>query len=126
MTPATAIESVAQSKTASATTSPATAGGDPADPADSAVPASAQASKPGGEPGDHGEQNGEHGPVVVLGTVDLTWADLLAAADADDPSLSSAAKALLAYAGAGQPVNLVTRTVGERTALPWTIIGAMA
>ena len=127
-TPATAIESVAQSKTASATTSPATAGGDPADPADSAVPASAQASKPGGEPGDHGEQNGEHGPVVVLGTVDLTWADLLAAADADDPSLSSAAKALLAYAGAGQPVNLVTRTVGERTcpADGWLTLGAGA
>ena len=125
-TPATAIESVAQSKTASATTSPATAGGDPADPADSAVPASAQASKPGGEPGDHGEQNGEHGPVVVLGTVDLTWADLLAAAD--DPSLSSAAKALLAYAGAGQPVNLVTRTVGERTcpADGWLTLGAGA
>ena len=128
MTPAAAIESVAQSKTASATTSPATAGGDPADPADSAVPASAQASKPGGEPGDHGEQNGEHGPVVVLGTVDLTWADLLAAADADDPSLSSAAKALLAYAGAGQPVNLVTRTVGERTcpADGWLTLGAGA
>ena len=66
--------------------------------------------------------------MVVLGTVDLTWADLLAAANAYDPSLSSAAKALLAYAGAGQPVNLVTRTVGERTcpADGWLTLGAGA
>ena len=66
--------------------------------------------------------------MVVLGTVDLTWADLLAAANADDPSLSSAAKALLAYAGAGRPVNLVTRTVGERTcpADGWLTLGAGA
>ena len=66
--------------------------------------------------------------MVVLGTVDLTWADLLAAANAYDPSLSSAAKALLAYAGAGRPVNLVTRTVGERTcpADGWLTLGAGA
>ena len=66
--------------------------------------------------------------MVVLGTVDLTWADLLAASDSDDPSLSSAAKALLAYAGAGRPVNLVTRTVGERTcpADGWLTLGAGA
>ena len=66
--------------------------------------------------------------MVVLGTVDLTWADLLAAANADDPSLSPAAKALLAYAGAGRPVNLVTRTVGERTcpADGWLTLGAGA
>ena len=66
--------------------------------------------------------------MVVLGTVDLTWADLLAAANAYDPSLSSAAKALLAYAGAGRPINLVTRTVGERTcpADGWLTLGAGA
>lgn len=126
-TPAAATEDATQSTTASAAPSPAAAGGDTADPAD---PASAQASEPGGQQGEHSE-NGEHserGPVVVLGTVDLTWADLLAAANADDPSLSSAAKALLAYAGAGRPVNLVTRTVGERTcpADGWLTLGAGA
>ena len=131
MTPAAAIEGATQSTTAnttaSAAPSPAAAGGDTADPAD---PASAQASEPGGQQGEHSEngEHGERGPVVVLGTVDLTWADLLAAANADDPSLSSAAKALLAYAGAGRPVNLVTRTVGERTcpADGWLTLGAGA
>ena len=128
MTPAAAIEGATQSTTAnttaSAAPSPAAAGGDTADPAD---PTSAQASEPGGQQGEHSE-NGKRGPVVVLGTVDLTWADLLAAANADDPSLSSAAKALLAYAGAGRPVNLVTRTVGERTcpADGWLTLGAGA
>lgn len=113
-TPATAAEDATQSTTASTTTSAA--------PSPAAVdPASAQTSEPGGE-------HGELGPVVVLGTVDLTWADLLAASDSDDPSLSSAAKALLAYAGAGRPVNLVTRTVGERTcpADGWLTLGAGA
>lgn len=113
-TPATAAEDATQSTTASTTTSAA--------PSPAAVdPASAQTSEPGGE-------HGELGPVVVLGTVDLTWADLLAAADSDDPSLSSAAKALLTYAGAGRPVNLVTRTVGERTcpADGWLTLGAGA
>ena len=134
MTPAAAIEGATQSTTAnttaSAAPSPAAAGGDTADPAD---PASAQASEPGGQQGEHSEngehgEHGERGPVVVLGTVDLTWADLLAASDSDDPSLSSAAKALLAYAGAGRPVNLVTRTVGERTcpADGWLTLGAGA
>ena len=131
MTPAAAIEGATQSTTAnttaSAAPSPAAAGGDTADPAD---PASAQASEPGGQQGEHSEngEHGERGPVVVLGTVDLTWADLLAAANAYDPSLSSAAKALLAYAGAGRPVNLVTRTVGERTcpADGWLTLGAGA
>lgn len=131
MTPAAAIEGATQSTTASTTTSaapsPAAAGGDTADPAD---PASAQASEPGGQQGEHSEngEHGERGPVVVLGTVDLTWADLLAAANAYDPSLSSAAKALLAYAGAGRPINLVTRTVGERTcpADGWLTLGAGA
>ena len=113
-TPAAATEDTTQSTTASTTTSAA--------PSPAAVdPASAQTSEPGGE-------HGELGPVVVLGTVDLTWADLLAASDSDDPSLSSAAKALLAYAGAGRPVNLVTRTVGERTcpADGWLTLGAGA
>ena len=113
-TPATAAEDATQSTTASTTTSAA--------PSPAAVdPASAQTSEPGGK-------HGELGPVVVLGTVDLTWADLLAASDSDDPSLSSAAKALLAYAGAGRPVNLVTRTVGERTcpADGWLTLGAGA
>ena len=131
MTPAAATEGATQSTTAnttaSAAPSPAAAGGDTADPAD---PASAQASEPGGQQGEHSEngEHGERGPVVVLGTVDLTWADLLAAANAYDPSLSSAAKALLAYAGAGRPVNLVTRTVGERTcpADGWLTLGAGA
>ena len=114
MTPATATEGATQGTTASTTASAA--------PSPAAVdPASAQTSEPGGE-------HGELGPVVVLGTVDLTWADLLAAADSDDPSLSSAAKALLTYAGAGRPVNLVTRTVGERTcpADGWLTLGAGA
>lgn len=114
MTPAAAIEGATQSTTANTTASAA--------PSPAAVdPASAQTSEPGGK-------HGELGPVVVLGTVDLTWADLLAASDSDDPSLSSAAKALLAYAGAGRPVNLVTRTVGERTcpADGWLTLGAGA
>ena len=113
-TPATAAEDATQSTTANTTASAA--------PSPAAVdPASAQTSEPGGK-------HGELGPVVVLGTVDLTWADLLAASDSDDPSLSSAAKALLAYAGAGRPVNLVTRTVGERTcpADGWLTLGAGA
>ena len=114
MTPATGTEGATQGTTANTTASAA--------PSPAAVdPASAQTSEPGGK-------HGELGPVVVLGTVDLTWADLLAASDSDDPSLSSAAKALLAYAGAGRPVNLVTRTVGERTcpADGWLTLGAGA
>lgn len=72
------------------------------------------------------DQGRERAPVVVLGTVDLTWADLLAAASSTDASLAAAAKVLLTYAGSGQPVNLVTRTVGERTcpADGWLTLGA--
>ena len=93
-------------ESASATASPA--------PADQDAPAQAP------------DQGRERAPVVVLGTVDLTWADLLAAASSTDASLAAAAKVLLTYAGSGQPVNLVTRTVGERTcpADGWLTLGA--
>ena len=93
-------------ESASATASPA--------PADQGAPAQAP------------DQGRERAPVVVLGTVDLTWADLLAAAGSTDASLAAAAKVLLTYAGGGQPVNLVTRTVGERTcpADGWLTLGA--
>ena len=93
-------------ESASATASPA--------PADQDAPAQAP------------DQGRERAPVVVLGTVDLTWADLLAAAGSTDASLAAAAKVLLTYAGGGQPVNLVTRTVGERTcpADGWLTLGA--
>ena len=93
-------------ESASATASPA--------PADQDAPAQAP------------DQGRERAPVVVLGTVDLTWADLLAAASSTDASLAAAAKVLLTYAGGGQPVNLVTRTVGERTcpADGWLTLGA--
>ena len=64
--------------------------------------------------------------VVVLGTVDLTWADLLAAADSDDAPLAAAARTILTYAGGGEPVDLVTRTVGDGTcpADGWLTLGA--
>ena len=96
------------------TSSPAPAGRGAAPAARGAAPA--QLAEPGHR----------RAPVVVLGTVDLTWADLLAAADSTDVSLAAAAKVLLAYADGGQPVNLVTRTVGERTcpADGWLTLGA--
>ena len=96
------------------TSSPAPAGRGAAPAARGAAPA--QLAEPGHR----------RAPVVVLGTVDLTWADLLTAADSTDVSLAAAAKVLLAYADGGQPVNLVTRTVGERTcpADGWLTLGA--
>ena len=100
-----------------------------ASPASAATASATASAAPAGrsaEPARTHEPDDLRGPVVVLGTVDLTWADLLAAAGSDDASLAAAAAALLAYAGAGQPVNLVTRTAGERTcpADGWLTLGA--
>lgn len=89
-------------------------------------------------------ERGERAPLVVLGTTDLTWADVLAAAgsgapddadrtdgaggaaEVDDSATAGAAEALLAYAGGAEPVNLVTRTIGDRTcpADGWLTLGA--
>ncbi len=69
------------------------------------------------------------GPVVVLGTTDLTWADVLAGADSPDspPAVREAASTLLGLAGQGEPVNLVTRAVSD-TSCPadgWLTLGAL-
>lgn len=89
-------------------------------------------------------ERGERAPLVVLGTTDLTWADVLAAAgsgapddadrtdgaggaaEVDDSATAGAAEALLAYAGGAEPVNLVTRTIGDRAcpADGWLTLGA--
>ena len=114
MTPATATEGATQGTTANTTASAA--------PSPAAVdPASAQTSEPAAP--DDGRPS-----VVVLGTVDLTWADLLAAADSDDAPLAAAARTILTYAGGGEPVDLVTRTVGDGTcpADGWLTLGAGA
>lgn len=68
-------------------------------------------------------------PLLFLGTHDLTWADVLAAA-VEDPyqprEVQDAARLLLAMASQGQPVNLVTRTVSDTTcpADGWLSLGA--
>lgn len=72
---------------------------------------------------------GDVGPVVVLGTTDLTWADVLAGADSPDspPDVREATSTLLAMAGQGEAVSLVARTVGD-TSCPadgWLTLGAL-
>ncbi|WP_194949659.1 hypothetical protein [Actinomyces trachealis] len=65
---------------------------------------------------------------VLLGTHDLTWADVLQAAqDQSQPQkVRDAANTLLAKAGVNEPTNVVTRTVGNGScpADGWLGIGA--
>lgn len=67
-------------------------------------------------------------PIVVLGTENLSWEDLLTLAeDRDqDPKAAQDAREILDFARANEPVNLVTRTVSARTSLSdgWATIGA--
>lgn len=67
-------------------------------------------------------------PLLLLGTHDLTWADVLAAvADPGQPqAVHDAAQQLLALAAQAEPVNLVTRTVSDTTcpADGWLSLGA--
>ena len=54
--------------------------------------------------------------LVVLGTDNLTWADVqTVAADASAPAYQQAAQTLLDAAALNQPVNVVTRTAGAIT-----------
>ena len=71
-------------------------------------------------------------PVVVLGTNNLTWADLRAQAsrapageDSGSPGVNSAAAHLLAFASQGEPMNLSVRTPADRTcpADGWLTLG---
>ena len=71
-------------------------------------------------------------PVVVLGTNNLTWADLREQAshdgvggDSGSPGVSSAAARLLAFAWRGEPMNLSVRTPADRTcpADAWLTLG---
>ena len=71
-------------------------------------------------------------PVVVLGTNNLTWADLRAQAsrapageDSGSPGVDSAAAHLLAFASQGEPMNLSVRTPADRTcpADGWLTLG---
>lgn len=63
-------------------------------------------------------------PVIVLGTANLTWADLVALAQ--EPDYAQDASEVLAFARANEPVNLVTRTVGDATPMRdgWLTLGA--
>ena len=71
-------------------------------------------------------------PVVVLGTDNLTWADIQARASrhragdhADSDSVDSAATHLLSFASANEPMNLSVRTPADRTcsADGWLTLG---
>ena len=64
-------------------------------------------------------------PVLLLGTSNLTWQHLVAAAD--DPSRAGAlASRLVLPASQMSPVNLVTRTAGDRTCAAdgWLSLGS--
>lgn len=63
-------------------------------------------------------------PTIVLATDNLSWADL--ATLAREPDSAQDAAEVLAFARANEPVNLVTRSVGEVTYLKdgWTTLGA--
>ena len=71
-------------------------------------------------------------PVVVLGTDNLTWADIQAQASrhragdhADSDRVDSAAAHLLSFASANEPMNLSVRTPADRTcsADGWLTLG---
>ena len=71
-------------------------------------------------------------PVIVLGTNNLTWADLREQAshdgvggDSGSPGVGSAAARLLAFASRGEPMNLSVRTPADRTcpADAWLTLG---
>ena len=71
-------------------------------------------------------------PVVVLGTDNLTWADIQARASrhragdhADSDRVDSAATYLLSFASANEPMNLSVRTPADRTcsADGWLTLG---
>ena len=71
-------------------------------------------------------------PVVVLGTDNLTWADIQAQASrhragdhADSDRVDSAATYLLSFASANEPMNLSVRTPADRTcsADGWLTLG---
>ena len=71
-------------------------------------------------------------PVVVLGTDNLTWADIQARASrhragdhADSDRVDSAATHLLSFASANEPMNLSVRTPADRTcsADGWLTLG---
>ncbi|MDU0347347.1 hypothetical protein, partial [Actinomyces sp. MRS3W] len=65
-------------------------------------------------------------PLIVLGVHDLTWQELLDLAAGSDPQAAADAQAIIDYATANTPVNLVQRTVGDVTcpADGWLAIGA--
>ena len=69
----------------------------------------------------HADQSSRPAPVVVLGTDNLTWADIQArAADTADTGanaadVGSAAAHLLAFASTNEAVNLAVRTPADRT-----------
>ncbi|VEI17305.1 Uncharacterised protein [Actinomyces viscosus] len=77
------------------------------------------------------DQPSQPAPVVVLGTGNLTWADLQAAASAttgDGPGTGdagSAAAHLLSFASQSEPINLAVRTPADRTcpADGWLTLG---
>ncbi|WP_315584584.1 hypothetical protein [Actinomyces viscosus] len=106
--------------------SPAASPGSTSTSAAASVAASAAAS---GAP--RADQPSQPAPVVILGTGNLTWADLQAAASAttgDGPGTSdagSAAAHLLSFASQGEPVNLAVRTPADRTcpADGWLTLG---
>jgi len=71
-------------------------------------------------------------PVIVLGTDNLTWADIQARASrhragdhADSDRVDSAATHLLSFASANEPMNLSVRTPADRTcsADGWLTLG---
>lgn len=65
-------------------------------------------------------------PLVVLGVSGLSWAAVQELAASDDPLVAADAAAVMDYAAANEPVNLVQRTVGEVScpADGWLTLGA--
>ena len=107
---------------------PALTSAAPTAPESGAAPASQAVSAPASD----AASASRPAPVVVLGTNNLTWADLREQAshdgvggDSGSPGVSSAAARLLAFAWRGEPMNLSVRTPADRTcpADAWLTLG---
>ena len=107
---------------------PALTSAAPTAPESGAVPASQAVSAPASD----AASSSRPAPVVVLGTNNLTWADLRGQAshdgvgeDSGSPGVGSAAARLLAFASQGEPMNLSVRTPADRTcpADAWLTLG---
>ena len=109
---------------------PALTSAAPTAPESGAAPASQAVSAP--QPASDAASSSRPAPVIVLGTNNLTWADLREQAshdgvggDSGSPGVGSAAARLLDFAWRGEPMNLSVRTPADRTcpADAWLTLG---